>query len=406
MGCTVDVALLTLSGLVCYSDLILTTRSWVYDDEMNFVDPPMSSRLSKLTKDNIQWAFQDGTVVGVYEPMALLAKMASAEVLGNLSANTIVLVNLVLHIVNSGLACALSRRVLAFQGGSTKNSTFDVSLLATLAVACSPLRAEVVCWSSCQPFLLACFFCQISWWCKLRGGLSWLGISLVAYSIACFCKAASISLPGLFFAFDFFNTLRRANSVNSPDRSASAPSLPSIVGTAIAKALYTNSLFVLVAIPSFSCIYQATLVQEASVRTLSPVELLLRACYSLCYYPQKSLIPTQLTVRVDLPDETLNLLSWQFGPPTLVVVMATASLAIAVLVDVSATPNNSRDKAAKANVATRASHGDSARASGQHQAAVVPLLWRTSYYWCSYCLLLLPTLGLVSTHVWSLAADR
>jgi hypothetical protein len=99
-----DTVVLSAVGLACYSELLALHRSWVYDDEMNFMDEPMPARLSKLSTDNVIWACIEGTVIGVYEPIALIAKMASAQVLGGLSADNIVLANLILHILNSIIA--------------------------------------------------------------------------------------------------------------------------------------------------------------------------------------------------------------------------------------------------------------------------------------------------------------
>eukprot|EP00935_MAST-01C_sp_MAST-1C-sp1_P000963 g963.t1 len=393
---------LSAAAIACYSDLLLDAdRGWVYDDSLNFVD--QAARLSQLSYANVQWAFSaDGIVIGVYEPVAMIGKMVSASLLGR-TPSSFVKANLALHVLNVAMAYGISRQLVRIEGAKR-----DFSLVSALLACCSPLRAEVVCWASCQPFLLAAAFSQIAWAFKLQRGNLWVAAALVAYTAACLCKAASITLPVLFVSFDFCQHLHLQQSRRSPEPKGRRTNRAAMIGAAAWAAVWENTCFVLLALPIFGCIYQATLVHEASVRALSPSELCLRACYALLYYPLKTFLPTELTVRVDLPDEALSVWTARFGVPAAVVALV---MAVVVRIFVRFVSHKGTADADGGDGGDGADGADDDTAqqkakgsSASRTIAAWPLLW--CHYWLCYCGLLLPTLGLVSTHVWALAADR
>jgi hypothetical protein len=120
---------------------------WVFDDVKNFVERP---EVHALTLANAEWAINDGVILSVYEPVSLLIKMAISSAAG-LSARSIVLSSVVVHLLNSVLAVDVSTELLTrLCLTRTRRPSADAvswcAVFGAVAVGTAPLRAEVVAW--------------------------------------------------------------------------------------------------------------------------------------------------------------------------------------------------------------------------------------------------------------------
>jgi hypothetical protein len=130
-------------------------KEWVYDDRQNYRDNP---RVASLSGSNVQWAFESGVVVGVYEPVANVFKMGIFSIFG-FAHRTTLSVNWALHMLNTYLSFQTTNllvgRVLGV--GQVQSLRGPISI-GTILMGVHPLRVEVVAWASCLPYTLAAFF--------------------------------------------------------------------------------------------------------------------------------------------------------------------------------------------------------------------------------------------------------
>ncbi|CAE7865049.1 Calmodulin, partial [Symbiodinium necroappetens] len=220
-------------------------------------------------------------------------------------------------------------------------------------VAAHPMRAEVVCWSSCHGYLLASIFCLLC----LRfyiWGLRYSGALL--FGLAVCSKASAVTFPCALFAWELL--FDEDPMVLAAARAAANlwPYVPQAVGAAVMAVVAASGA-------------------HADARPLNSLETVLRASYAPCFYLWKTFAPpwTWTTPRYDLP-EKLELADFQFAS-------ALAFLA-ATLVFI----------ACFAALEALGARSWSCRA--------------LCLAWATYLALLLPSLGFVSTHIWALAADR
>ena len=128
--------------------------------------------------------------IGMYEPVSLTVKNFLAHYFG-LHVTTYLKTNLVLHCVNAVLlrrlcarwicllpfamplgadfVCRVSRLLfLACPGARTEQSQATTATIVAVAlISSSPLRIEVVGWSSCLPYILAGNFSLIALLCHM-----------------------------------------------------------------------------------------------------------------------------------------------------------------------------------------------------------------------------------------------
>ena len=72
--------LLVVLVLFAYCPAATSPRDFLtYDDEDNYVS---HSHLDQLNSENLRWALQDGTILGVYEPASLAIKMVQVHIFG------------------------------------------------------------------------------------------------------------------------------------------------------------------------------------------------------------------------------------------------------------------------------------------------------------------------------------
>jgi hypothetical protein len=126
-------------------------REWVYDDRQNYRDNP---RVLELSSSNIQWAFESGVVVGVYEPVANMFKMLFFSIFGS-SLRTMLYLNWVLHMLNAYLSFRITNLLVGRVLGAGQESLRELSaFIGSMLMAVHPLRVEVVAWASCVPYTM------------------------------------------------------------------------------------------------------------------------------------------------------------------------------------------------------------------------------------------------------------
>ena len=179
-----------------------------WDDRVNFIENPI---FTLHVADN-DWAsywrelwlqvWNNGSVLGVWEPLSLIAKVAQNEFMrwrgarvtpdvpeemygpaaiairGGLAMtpDSIKQVSTVIHAFNALLVVKVSRGVIEYYWRTaTANREYKMSLntrigtaIGSLFWAVHPHRAEVVAWASGQPYLLATFFVLCSTLCFLE----------------------------------------------------------------------------------------------------------------------------------------------------------------------------------------------------------------------------------------------
>ena len=239
--------LLVLVILLSYSGIFSGHWEWInFDDMENFVE---NKHIQSLSLENIRWIFADGIVLGVYEPVSNLVKLAlwisSSYIAANVanispalfatSARSFVLLSVTLHVANSVLAFFLaelgievSRRFQASEKQKKKRRPQPseeerrqkiACLGATLMFATHPLRVECCAWASALPYTLSSFFAISAFCVHLKRVINIKVIStssrennvskyashffeVLLVAMAVFSKAASISIAGLIVLVD------------------------------------------------------------------------------------------------------------------------------------------------------------------------------------------------------------
>ena len=120
-----------------------------YDDEKNYDDV---SQLYSFSRANLRWVWEDGVVLGVWEPIALMFKMAWHVATGGGGPAVCYALNLGLHTLNA-LGVYLLLVGARLQTSETADERWRLCvMLSTLCFVVHPLRCEAVCWASCQPY--------------------------------------------------------------------------------------------------------------------------------------------------------------------------------------------------------------------------------------------------------------
>ena len=185
--------------LVAFSSIFYdTTIQWLnFDDYTNFRDNEHVK--DGFSAESSRWAFENGVVLGVYEPLSLHFKMLIFQFFSE--ARYFLCVSVIVHILNTISTYRLSRTMFP-----------DVSerfhLISTLFWSVHPLRVEVVAWASAQPYLL-CTFCGI--WSIYYAEKNWYWMSLFLFACSTLFKSASISLVFALAAWRF----RKGKSLTS-----------------------------------------------------------------------------------------------------------------------------------------------------------------------------------------------
>eukprot|EP01051_Picozoa_sp_SAG22_P001327 SAG22_NODE_51_length_24458_cov_19.853161_7_plen_1030_part_00 len=227
-------ALICVSVCATFGPTAVSPAGYIsHDDPQNYVS---NARIHSPTAANLRWIAGHGTVLGVYEPVALLFKLGWWTGAGG-SARCCRMVSLALH---SAVCCA-GYQLLADVGplymysrqaagaGSGSWSWRLCSLGGLLWFAVHPLRVEVLCWASCQPYLLAAVFtvaavaavaaaaANSTQQQTLRRRLPWFALATLLYCCAVLSKAAAVPLPVYLLLLDARNLVALGRSPGRGD---------------------------------------------------------------------------------------------------------------------------------------------------------------------------------------------
>ncbi|CAJ1350884.1 unnamed protein product [Effrenium voratum] len=282
-----------------------------------------------------------------------------------------------LHALAAGLAFLNAQLVLRRLGADAR----VWCALAAAFIGGHPLRAEVVCWPSCHGYLLATVFCLLSMRCCISG---WYKFECLFLGAALLCKAAAVSFPAVLWALD----------VVLAEKVSARPLAMSVAGLGAAvRQLWRLPL----AIAAFAAVLAAESA-PADARLLNWSETV-----SAWHFDESVLAV----------DDARDLeFKWQC--------LCACKSAEEILISLGGRfPTAWRWHLGRSRCVRSAGicleHAEPRFAFSVafvFAAALAPLVcWTRSahclwFAWISYLGLLLPTLGLVSTHVWALAADR
>jgi protein O-mannosyl-transferase len=260
-----------------------------WDDPDNFID---NIGFRGIGLRNIRWAWTT-MIIGVYQPIAWMLleieylftglnpygyHLASALMHG---LNTLVLFYLALALIHRG------RPELA---GENQPRLLLTTGLSVALWAVHPMRTEVVAWASAQPYLPCAFFSMLSVLAYLKanpieGGpvrSRWLLITFLLYAAAVLSKAAAIPLPAVFLVLDVY-PLRRLTQKgwwNTSNRRLVFEKMPFFVLCAV---------FMAAAV--LARVYDRNLDPIGNTGISGRITL---TCYSVIFYPLKSLWPFDL----------------------------------------------------------------------------------------------------------------
>jgi tetratricopeptide (TPR) repeat protein len=187
-----------------------------YDDDINFVDNP---GFRGLGWTQVRWAWET-THLGVFQPLAwMLFELEYA--LGGLRPWVYHISSILLHVAVCIALVVLTRRLITWRtpglAGKRSARAWAVSGVAVSLFAAHPLRAEVVAWVSCQPYLPCTFFGILCVLAYLRAARlesqghsrgPWLVLSVLLMAVSLLFKAPTVALPLVLLILDWY-LLRR-----------------------------------------------------------------------------------------------------------------------------------------------------------------------------------------------------
>ena len=184
------------------------------DDVGNFLNNP---DYRGLGWPQLAWAWRT-QLMGVYQPLGWMILSAEYAAWG-LEPWGYHLVSLLCHAVNAGVFFLVTAELLArarpdLPAGDRKAG----AALAAALFAVHPLRAEVVAWASCQPYLPCAMFWLLAILAYLRAHRGerprrWLLATCWLLALAAMlCKAPAVTLPLVLLVLDFYPLRRLGGS--------------------------------------------------------------------------------------------------------------------------------------------------------------------------------------------------
>jgi hypothetical protein len=261
-----------------------------WDDYNNFLWNP---HYRGVGWPQLHWAWTNYWL-GVYQPLAWML-LEVQYVLSGLDPRGYHLVSVALHTAISLLLYKLCVMILLHSSrGSTRRPSWNIHLGSALAAglfAVHPLRAEVVAWASCQPYLPCALFSILAVMFYLRAyekteatQLIWLAGAWVSLACALLCKAVALSLPAVLLMLDFY-PIRRLKSSRAICR-AFLEKLP---------------LFALSLIIATLAVRAKQHSQEQPLFGTDLSSRVAQACYGVWFYLVKTALPIGLTAFYPLP---------------------------------------------------------------------------------------------------------
>ncbi len=218
--------------------------------------------------------------------------------------------NVVLHALNAALVYLVARRLLCAAGVQSRGALDVGALVAALAFALHPLRAESVAWVterrdvlSGAAFLLAVLAYLRALRHEERTSPAWLGLSLLAFAGALLAKQSTIMLPAVLLVLDVY-PLRRG---------------------AWRRALWEKVPFLGLA-GAGTAVLAASMARDVGFTPLTSLGIGDRAAqlaYALVYYPLQTAVPFGVSPLHEMPAR-LELLSPRVLPSVVIAIAVTA----------------------------------------------------------------------------------
>ncbi len=259
-----------------------------WDDDTNFLDNP---HFRGLGLDQILWAWTTFRL-GVYQPLSWM--LFEAEYAGwGLDPRGYHLVSLALYALDTAVLYALVVSLLARAlPDLTSRDRIPLHASAGLAVALfavHPLRAEVVAWTSCQPYLPCALFLMLAVMSYLRANdfdgparRRWLAATFLLGLAAILSKPVAMTLPAILLILDVY-PLRRIGPGRCFGTHARAVWSEKVALGAIAAG------FGVVALLARDANRSLEIVQRGDVRSR-----IVAAGYSTIFYLAKTAIPVNI----------------------------------------------------------------------------------------------------------------
>jgi len=268
------------------------------DDEMNF---EANHGYRGLDSRHLAWCWRS-TLLGVYQPLSWTIIAVEYQLWG-MSPRGYHAASIALHAANVavlyGLTLQILRRCSPGLPGEGGGAARALTALAVTAYAVHPLRAEVVAWASCQPYLPCSLLATLAVSAYLlahpAGGEPRLGPLLASFLLfwaALLCKAPAVSLPMVLVVLDVY-PLRRLGG-----------GLRGWVGSQAQRVWAEKAPFLMLAV---AFMYLAKRVRAADFGDTTPPEFLSalwrinHACYSVGFYVVKTLSPFDLCAHYEIP---------------------------------------------------------------------------------------------------------
>lgn len=127
-------------------------------------------------------------------------------------------VNLALHAINVFVFFFVARRLLAAAAGDGPERHTPGAAAAAAMFGMHPLRVETVAWATCQPYLLAAFFCLLSVGAYVQAAQNeasrdrWLAVSVAMYALSLASKSIAVPLPFVLLLLDIYPLHRAARA--------------------------------------------------------------------------------------------------------------------------------------------------------------------------------------------------
>jgi Tfp pilus assembly protein PilF len=267
-----------------------------WDDLTNFL---ANEEYRGLGPSQVAWAWSTFRL-GVYQPLAWMLLEAQYVAFGVNPAGYH-LVSLVLYMVNSmvlyALVVALLSRCCPDRYRREPQAARLAAGLAVALFAVHPLRAEVVAWASCQPYLPCALFTMLAVLAYLHAhdtspaSAAWMFAAWVSFAAALLCKGAAIGLPAILLILDVY-PLRRLGTWpgNWFDRATWAVWAQKVPFVAL------SLIFALIAVLARRADWYLV-----SLKSVGVPERLIQSSYGVWFYLAKTVVPTGLVPYYPLP---------------------------------------------------------------------------------------------------------
>ena len=274
----------------------------------------------------LRWAWTT-LHLGSYQPLGWMVYEAEYAV-GGLNPRVYHLVSLLLHAANAvvlyALTVALLVRALPELAARDPARLRMMSALAVVLFAVHPLRTEVVAWATAQTYLPCALLALLAVLAYLQAvdahrrpsqRLGWLAAAWLAFAGSLLSHAVSIGLPIVLVLLDIY-PLRRLGG--GPGR---------WLGPAARRVWWEKMPFVLLSVVFAWAAVRARQAEHgvAAVTTSGLAARIAEACYGICFYPLKTVLPVGITVFYPRP-ERISLVESPYLPCLLAVVGLTVVL--------------------------------------------------------------------------------